>query len=35
VQELQELTVTIGYYLTASRFLENFDIDIEDAAPAK
>jgi 4-carboxymuconolactone decarboxylase len=32
LQELQELTVTIGYYLTASRFLENFDIDIEDAA---
>ena len=29
VQELQELTVTIGYYMTASRFLENFDVDIE------
>lgn len=33
LQELQELTVTIGYYMTASRFLENFDIDIEAAAP--
>jgi alkylhydroperoxidase family enzyme len=30
LQELQELTVTIGYYLTASRFLETFDIDLED-----
>jgi 4-carboxymuconolactone decarboxylase len=30
LQELQELTVTIGYYMTASRFLENFDVDIED-----
>jgi alkylhydroperoxidase family enzyme len=29
LQELQELTVTIGYYLTASRFLETFDIDLE------
>jgi alkylhydroperoxidase family enzyme len=32
VQQLQELTVTIGYYMTASRFLETFDIDIEGAA---
>jgi 4-carboxymuconolactone decarboxylase len=32
VQELQELTVTIGYYMTASRFLENFGVDLEDAA---
>jgi alkylhydroperoxidase family enzyme len=32
LQELQELTVTIGYYMTASRFLETFAIDIEDAA---
>ena len=32
VQELQELTVTIGYYMTASRFLESFDVDIEGAA---
>jgi 4-carboxymuconolactone decarboxylase len=29
LQQLQELTVTIGYYMTASRFLETFDIDIE------
>lgn len=29
LQELQELTVTIGYYMTASRFLETFDVDIE------
>jgi alkylhydroperoxidase family enzyme len=32
--ELQELTVTIGYYMMASRFLENFDIDIESKADA-
>jgi alkylhydroperoxidase family enzyme len=32
VQQLQELTVTIGYYMTASRFLETFDIDLEGAA---
>jgi 4-carboxymuconolactone decarboxylase len=29
LQELQELTVTVGYYMMASRFLENFDVDIE------
>jgi len=29
LRELQELTITIGYYMTASRFLENFDVDIE------
>lgn len=33
-QELQELTVMIGYYMMVSRFLENFDVDIEDGAPA-
>jgi 4-carboxymuconolactone decarboxylase len=32
LQELQELTVVIGYYMTASRFLETFDVDIEDGA---
>jgi alkylhydroperoxidase family enzyme len=32
LQELQELTVTIGFYMTASRFLENFDVDIEGGA---
>jgi 4-carboxymuconolactone decarboxylase len=31
VQEMQELTVTIGYYMMASRFLESFDVDIEGA----
>ena len=29
VQELQELTLTIGYYMAASRFLETFGVDIE------
>ncbi|HEX3762236.1 MAG TPA: carboxymuconolactone decarboxylase family protein [Kofleriaceae bacterium] len=34
VRQLQELTMTIGYYMTVSRFLETFGIDIEgDAAP--
>jgi 4-carboxymuconolactone decarboxylase len=32
VQELQELTVTIGYYMMVSRFLETFDVDIEAKA---
>jgi 4-carboxymuconolactone decarboxylase len=32
LQQLQELTVTIGYYMMASRFLETFDIDLEGAA---
>jgi alkylhydroperoxidase family enzyme len=36
IQEMQELVVTIGYYMTASRYLENFDVDIEsDADPKK
>ncbi len=30
LREMQELTITIGYYMTASRFLENFDVDIEE-----
>jgi len=30
---LQELTVTIGFYMLVSRFLETFDVDIEAAAP--
>jgi len=33
-QELQELVITIGFYMTASRFLETFDVDIEDATDA-
>ena len=28
-QELQELVLTIGYYMMVSRFLETFDVDIE------
>ena len=32
---LQELTLTIGYYMMVSRFLETFDVDIEEGpAPA-
>jgi len=31
-QEMQELTLTIGYYMMVSRFLETFDVDIEDTA---
>lgn len=30
-QEMQELTITIGYYMMVSRFLETFDVDIEEA----
>lgn len=30
-KQLQELTITIGYYMLVSRFLETFDVDIEDA----
>jgi 4-carboxymuconolactone decarboxylase len=29
VQELQELTVTIGFYMLVSRYLETFGVDIE------
>jgi len=29
-RELQELTVTIGFYMAVSRYLETFGIDIED-----
>ena len=28
----QELTLTIGYYMMVSRFLETFDVDIEETA---
>jgi 4-carboxymuconolactone decarboxylase len=34
-KRLQELTITIGYYMMVSRFLETFDVDIEDGAPRK
>ncbi|MET0325071.1 MAG: carboxymuconolactone decarboxylase family protein [Ilumatobacteraceae bacterium] len=30
VQELQELTITIGFYMAVSRYLETFGVDIED-----
>lgn len=29
-QEMQELTLTIGFYMMTSRFLETFDVDIEE-----
>lgn len=34
LQEMQELTVTVGYYMMVSRFLETFDIDIEQPGTA-
>jgi 4-carboxymuconolactone decarboxylase len=34
VQELQELTVTIGFYMAVSRYLETFGVDIERAGGA-
>jgi 4-carboxymuconolactone decarboxylase len=33
LQELQELTVTIGFYMCVSRFLETFGVDIEERHP--
>ncbi len=30
VRELQELVMTIGYYMAVSRFLETFDVEVED-----
>ena len=27
---LQELTMTVGYYMMVSRYLETFDVDIEE-----
>lgn len=32
-QEMQELVMTIGFYMTVSRFLENFDVEIEAEGP--
>jgi alkylhydroperoxidase family enzyme len=29
-KEMQELTMTIGFYMMTSRFLETFDVDIEE-----
>lgn len=34
LQEMQELTITIGFYMMVSRFLETFDIDIEQPGTA-
>ena len=31
LQQLQELTITIGFYMTVSRYLETFGIEIEGA----
>lgn len=35
-KQIQELTITIGYYMMVSRFLETFDVEIEakDKAPS-
>jgi 4-carboxymuconolactone decarboxylase len=35
VQEVEELTVTIGYYMMVSRFLETFGIEIEKDMESK
>ena len=35
VRQLQELTLVIGYYMTVSRFLESFGIEIEGEASAR
>ncbi|MEO8812291.1 MAG: carboxymuconolactone decarboxylase family protein [Caulobacteraceae bacterium] len=32
VKALQELTLTVGYYMMVCRFLETFDVDIEPGA---
>ena len=32
---LQELTLTVGYYMMVSRFLETFDVDIEEGDGSK
>jgi 4-carboxymuconolactone decarboxylase len=33
-RQLAELVLTIGFYMMVSRFLENFEVDIEVPAPA-
>ncbi|CAN5868125.1 carboxymuconolactone decarboxylase family protein [soil metagenome] len=35
LQQLEELTITIGYYMAVCRFLETFGVDIEDTPPAQ
>ena len=32
LQELQELTITVGFYMAVSRYLETFGVDIEVSA---
>ena len=32
-KQMQELVITIGYYMMVSRFLETFDVDIETGSP--
>ena len=32
-QEMQELVMTIGFYMAVSRFLENFDVEVEAEGP--
>jgi 4-carboxymuconolactone decarboxylase len=34
-RQLSELVLTIGYYMMVSRFLENFEVDIEAAGETK
>ena len=34
LREMQELTITIGFYMMVSRYLETFDIDIEQPGSA-
>lgn len=33
-KQVQELLITIGYYMMVSRFLETFDVDLDEQAPA-
>jgi hypothetical protein len=32
---MAELTLTIGFYMAVSRFLENFEVDIEAVPPSE
>jgi len=34
LQEMQELTVTIGFYMMVSRYLETFGIEVEPSGTA-
>jgi len=33
-KQVQELLITIGYYMMVSRFLETFDVDLDEPTPA-